>query len=152
MSNAIDSLLLPPTKVPILTSPDLCVVGGGAAGISAAVAASRLGLSTVLVERYGFCGGATVAGLSGTICGLYSSGSNPQPVVFGFAGEFTELLRERGGVCQPVSFGRTNYCRTTASCGKKLPTVSFGNTKFRSSIIASSSALSKKSREGFTAF
>lgn len=39
------------------------VVGGGPAGIAAAIAARRQGLSTLLVERYGFLGGMATAGL-----------------------------------------------------------------------------------------
>ena len=39
------------------------VVGGGPAGIAAAIEARRRGLSTLLVERYGFLGGMATAGL-----------------------------------------------------------------------------------------
>lgn len=102
-----DSFHIPSFTVPVIAAPDVCVVGGGAAGVAAAIAAARSGLSVLLVERYGFCGGATVAGLSGTICGLYSSEAKPEQIVFGFAGEFCDALRERGGVAQPVPFGRT---------------------------------------------
>jgi flavin-dependent dehydrogenase len=52
---------IPSYRVPVLARPDVCVIGGGAAGLAAAVAASRIGLSVVMVEKYGFCGGATVA-------------------------------------------------------------------------------------------
>jgi succinate dehydrogenase/fumarate reductase flavoprotein subunit len=76
---------IPSYRVPVLARPDVCVIGGGAAGLAAAVAASRVGLSVLLVEKYGFCGGATVAGLSGSICGLFSSGRNFEQIVFGFA-------------------------------------------------------------------
>jgi len=95
-------------KVPVRSGIDVCVVGGGPAGMSAAVGAARTGLKVLLIERYGFCGGATVAGLSGTICGLYSSGKDPHQIVFGFAGEFYEALKKRGGASAlPVPFGRT---------------------------------------------
>lgn len=98
---------IPATEVPILATPDVCIIGGGAAGMSAAVAAGRLGLDVLLVEKYGFCGGATVAGLSGTICGLYSSGEHPEQIVFGFADEFHRRLTERGGARGAIKFGRT---------------------------------------------
>ena len=43
----------------------LCVVGGGSAGIGAALAASRLGVDTVLVEKEAMLGGtSTVAGVN----------------------------------------------------------------------------------------
>ena len=98
---------VPSFSVPVVAEPDVCVVGGGAAGVAAAIASARLNLNVLLLERYGFCGGATVAGMSGTICGLYSSGDHPEQIVFGFAGEFSDALRSRGGVCRPVPFGRT---------------------------------------------
>jgi hypothetical protein len=98
---------LPSMSIPVIASPDVCVVGGGAAGLGAAVGAARCGLDVLLIEKYGFCGGATVAGLSGTICGLHSSGDNPTQIVFGFAGEFHARMRESGGVAGAISFGRT---------------------------------------------
>jgi len=52
---------------------DVVVVGGGAAGVAAAVTAARQGMRVILLEKYGFCGGGAVAGLSGTICGLYEA-------------------------------------------------------------------------------
>ena len=102
-----ESFALPPISVPVMAKPDLCVIGAGAAGIAAAVGAARCGLQVLLVEKYGFCGGATVAGASGTICGLYSSGDHPQRIVFGFAGEFHDRLGRVGGVGRCIRFGRT---------------------------------------------
>ena len=90
---------------------DLVVVGGGAAGVATAVTASRQGLDVVLVERHGFCGGGAVAGHSGTVCGLYEASDNPGngPVqaVFGFADEFVTALEARGGLADPVQYGKT---------------------------------------------
>ena len=44
---------------------DVLVVGGGAAGLAAACTAAKAGARVLLLEKYGFCGGAAVAGLSG---------------------------------------------------------------------------------------
>ncbi|HWM45280.1 MAG TPA: FAD-dependent oxidoreductase [Xanthobacteraceae bacterium] len=63
----------PARKVPVFGDYEVVVLGGGPAGIAAALAAGRTGRSTLLIERYGFLGGAgTAAGLS-TFCGLHSN-------------------------------------------------------------------------------
>ena len=41
----------------------VAVIGGGPAGIAAAVVAGRQGVPTVLVERYGFVGGMSTAAM-----------------------------------------------------------------------------------------
>ena len=89
---------------------DVLVVGGGAAGLAAAVTAARNGLRVIVLERYGFCGGGAVAGLSGTVCGLYSAtegNRGPEQVVFGFADEFVRRLEAMGGLAAPVRYGKT---------------------------------------------
>ena len=57
--------------MPLPESYDVAVVGGGAAGVAAAISASRLGARTILFERYGFLGGAATNALVLTYCGLY---------------------------------------------------------------------------------
>ncbi len=72
---------------------DVVVLGGGPAGIAAATAAARCGSSTLLIERYGFLGGAgTAAGLS-TFCGLHANvhGEHRQ-VVHGIADDLLGRL------------------------------------------------------------
>jgi hypothetical protein len=53
------------------TTWDVAVLGGGSAGIAAAVAAAREGARTLLVERHGYCGGMGTAALVHSFCGLY---------------------------------------------------------------------------------
>jgi hypothetical protein len=91
---------------------DLCIVGGGAAGVGAAVGAARAGIRKILlIERYGFCGGANVAGLSNTLCGLFASATKkPEFITQGFSREFHDKLQARGGLADPFPFGKTFLC------------------------------------------
>jgi hypothetical protein len=97
--------------LPTLDSVDILVIGGGAAGVAAATIAGETGKSVLLVEKYGFCGGAAVAGMSGTICGMYmardSHPSGPEQVVFGFTERFRAELDRRGGLTEPQIYGKT---------------------------------------------
>jgi len=87
---------------------DVLVVGGGAAGIAAAVASSCGGLRVVLLERYGFLGGLATTAQVGTICGLYlrdSAASHPIPVADEFPMEFASRL-EHAGRSKPICVDR----------------------------------------------
>jgi len=90
---------------------DVLVVGGGAAGVAAAVTAAEQGLRVLLIERYGFCGGGAVAGLSGTICGLYEASDHPNAkpnqLVHGFVDRFIEVMERKNGLTGPVRYGKT---------------------------------------------
>lgn len=44
-------------QTPVIAQTDVLVIGGGPAGLSAAIAAGRLGARTMIVERYGSLGG-----------------------------------------------------------------------------------------------
>jgi hypothetical protein len=95
---------------------DVVVVGGGAAGLAAAVAAGSAGARTALVERYGFLGGMATAGMVSTICGLYqdSPSSSPEPLNEGFAETFARRLAAMPGCQKPVRRGRTFVLPYTA--------------------------------------
>jgi hypothetical protein len=47
----------PAKEIPILAETDVLVIGGGPAGIAAAIASAREGAGTILLERYGCFGG-----------------------------------------------------------------------------------------------
>lgn len=62
-------MIQPQRELPILHQTDVLVVGGGSAGVVAAIAARRAGASVTLVERYGHFGGLWTGGLVVLIIG-----------------------------------------------------------------------------------
>jgi len=78
---------------------DVLIIGGGAAGVAAAVAASRSGLNVSLLERNAYLGGKATAAEVGTVCGLYEHNIAGKTVyaVKGFAKEFAEILQKKSG-------------------------------------------------------
>ncbi len=62
-----ESVCAGPNDLPVLAETDVLVVGGGPAGMAAAIAASRAGAETMLVERYGFYGGVITQSIMGSI-------------------------------------------------------------------------------------
>lgn len=75
---------------------DVIVVGGGSAGVSAAIGALKAGVSCLLIERNGSLGGqATNANVS-SYCGFFTRGDNPKQVVKGIGEEVLQKLSEFG--------------------------------------------------------
>jgi len=74
---------------------DVIVVGGGPAGIVAAIAAGRQGVKTVLAERYGFVGGMSTAAMVYPWMTFHADSG--EQVIQGIAQEIVDRLIERGG-------------------------------------------------------
>jgi hypothetical protein len=87
---------------------DVVVVGGGSAGVAAAVSAARQGARTLLVEKFGFLGGVMTATTLGGVCGFFSLvNDEPHQMVFGFADEVKKELERRGGTPGPLKWLKT---------------------------------------------
>jgi hypothetical protein len=84
----------PPRAIPVMGEYDIIVAGGGPAGCAAALAAARQGASTLLVEKEGYLGGATVSQLVSVV--LSTNGADCQGVWH----EFMRALQRRGGVSE----------------------------------------------------
>jgi hypothetical protein len=74
---------------------DVIIVGGGTAGVMAALAAARMGARTIVVERCGFLGGTLTACEVHQIMTFHSSDGTQ--ILRGIAQEFVEKLQGIGG-------------------------------------------------------
>jgi hypothetical protein len=92
----------PERATPVFGDYEVVVLGGGPAGITAALAAGRKGRRTILIEGYGFLGGAgTAAGLS-TFCGLHAAVfGEHERVVHGLCDDIVDRLDAMDGLNPP---------------------------------------------------
>jgi hypothetical protein len=77
---------------------DICVVGAGIAGLSAAVEARRLGKSVVLVDALPVLGGQCVNSLIGLFCGVYGNGPEFRQLTHGIFDPMFADLGETGDI------------------------------------------------------
>ncbi len=90
---------------PVILEVDVAVVGGGSAGLAAAIASAQSGVRTALVERYGFFGGNATSAWVGTVCGLYKKAGDAFDLVCrGFAERWAEGLKADGGGIGPIPY------------------------------------------------
>lgn len=61
-------ITLPSVSIPVTREVDVLVIGGGASGIAAAIAAAKGGAQTMLVEQRGFLGGMGTVSLVPAFC------------------------------------------------------------------------------------
>ena len=88
------------SDIPVVDHVDVLVVGGGPAGIAAAVGAARAGARTALVEIYGFLGGMATAGLVGPFMTSFS-GDGQSQLIGGIFDELVQRMVEIGGAIHP---------------------------------------------------
>ena len=81
---------------------DIAVVGGGVAGIAAAVSAQRAGARAVLIERSPSLGGTGVRCGVPSFCGFYTSEDQENQVVQGIGEEVLQRLKDKGEDIAPV--------------------------------------------------
>lgn len=93
-----DLVLEPSRSVRVVAETDVLVVGGGPAGVGAAVAASREGARTLLAERYPYLGGMAAGGMVLVIDDMMDGA---RQTVLGIAQEYAERLARIGAAVSP---------------------------------------------------
>ena len=84
---------------------EVCVVGTGAAGATATIAAATAGADVLAVERYGFMGGISTQVLD-TFYGFFTPGTEPRRVVGGIPEEVVRRLQAREAcIYRPNTYG-----------------------------------------------
>lgn len=97
-------------SVPLAANVDVLVVGGGPAGIAAAVASARNGARTLLLEKQGYLGGNLTAGLVGPCMTSYSLDGSQQ-LIKGIFEELVLKMESMGGACHPSKIpAGSAYC------------------------------------------
>ena len=88
-----------PRSTPVKAETEVLVIGGGSAGVSAAVAATRNGADVILVERLGYLGGLATGGL--IILLLTLDDGRGRQVIGGLCQEVTDRVAKRGAAYFP---------------------------------------------------
>jgi hypothetical protein len=90
---------------------DVVVVGGGSAGVAAAAGAGRTGARTLLIEAYGFLGGAATHSIVLAWCGFYPQRPGPKPdrLVGGIASDVLDRLVELDVSVEPYYSSTGNW-------------------------------------------
>jgi NADPH-dependent 2,4-dienoyl-CoA reductase/sulfur reductase-like enzyme len=111
-----DIVQLPPRRAIRAGHTDVLVVGGGPAGIGAALGAAAAGASVVLAERYGFVGGNATAALVAPLTSYH------RELAAAVRGDDTRMLPTDHGDGEPIIDGalRTLLDRLDAT-GGSLP-------------------------------
>ena len=90
MTKTIEDIHEEGKEISIINSSDVVVLGGGPAGVSAAISAARIGVDVTLIERYGHLGGQATGGLVIVLCGLTDG---KRQIIKGLCQEFIDELK-----------------------------------------------------------
>lgn len=102
-------------EAPVVQRADVVVVGGGPAGVSAAVAAARTGASVTLLERYSALGGLASGGM---VLVLDDMINGDEVTVTGIVDEYVERMAKLGLAVYPPAEDRFSSPEMWAKWGR----------------------------------
>lgn len=80
---------------------EVAVIGGGVAGVGAALGAAIAGAETILIERNPYLGGIGTHSGVPSLCGFYSSEEEPRQIVGGVGQTVLDYLKQMGESVEP---------------------------------------------------
>ena len=117
MTTPLSEIITRPAQdAPVVAHSDVVVVGGGPAGLAAAVSAARNGASVTLVERYPYLGGLASGGM---VLVLDDMHNDTEISVRGLAMEIIDRMHARGLCVYPPEADRDPSVRATQELWKK---------------------------------
>jgi hypothetical protein len=106
----------PAADVPVVDRSNVVVVGGGPAGISAAVSAARNGASVTLLERYPYLGGLASGGM---VLVLDDMTNDHEVTVRGLCLEMIERMQKKGLCVTPDPKDMQDHIRATPDAWRR---------------------------------
>ncbi|HEY8555637.1 MAG TPA: FAD-dependent oxidoreductase [Burkholderiales bacterium] len=121
----IEHLELPPRRAQVGGTADVLVVGGGPAGLGAALGAAEAGADVVLAERYSFLGGNATAALVMPLMSFHTQHPPAEP-----APDADSLLPADHGPGDPILAGVVSKLleRLVRAGGARPPSIETGYT------------------------
>ena len=114
--NATETIREAARDARVVARSDVVVVGGGPAGMAAAVAAARNGASVTLLERYPYLGGLAAGGM---VLVLDDMHNGREISVRGLAMEMVDRMAKWGLAVYPPESERSTDIRATEAAWRK---------------------------------